>query len=154
MIFNSELVREIFYAALKEKKLTIADVERRVGLTRLSLRNFMDAKAKEPRADMLLFVAKYLEIDLHYLVEVASFDSSVDKTFVLRPSGYANPPCDGYLFQTCVDHVLCAAQARQLVLSLDQVITIVKQIYRYCQQYTQGKFDESFVNWQLDHLKK
>jgi transcriptional regulator with XRE-family HTH domain len=153
MIFNSNLVRDFLKEVIKEKSITIAEIERRTGLTRLSFRNFIEGKVKEPRADVLLSVAKFLDIDLYYLYELASFDPSSAKVPLINFSTKNQEPCNIALLQECVTHITNTLNKKKISLPFEQIIQLIKKLFHYCEQYTKGKLDESFINWQIDQLQ-
>jgi hypothetical protein len=42
---------------------------------------------------------------------------------------------------------------KKISLNFEQTIQLVKKLFYYCEQYTKGKLDESFINWQIDQLQ-
>jgi transcriptional regulator with XRE-family HTH domain len=144
MSFDSESVRKIINNALKKKHLTIADVEKRSGLSRSSLYNFLCGRVREPRLDVILAAAKTLELEPAEIFDLAkqNFDKKIESN---------SNNCDLALLLECSQGVIEALIKRDRTASPDKIFAIIQKVYEYSKKYSGQKLDAAFVEWSIDN---
>jgi transcriptional regulator with XRE-family HTH domain len=143
---NIQTLREKFIHEIEARNLSYSEVERRSGLSRASLRNFLNGHVKEPRAEMILAVASFLNLELRDLLKASQITIRPDPYKVQSPTPYNKS-----LFLECSQGLMTYLITKNESISLEETFDCLKKIYEYCLEYHQGQFEPSFVQWCVDH---
>lgn len=144
MSFDAESMRKVLNNALAKKNLKIADIEKKAGLSRASLYNFLVGKVREPRLEVIIAAIKLLEID-----PAKIFELDFAKKFDNNEKKYDLP-----LLLECSQAVIKALIKRGENLSPEQIFAIIQKVHAYSSKYTGQKLDAAFLEWSIDNTLK
>lgn len=132
--------------ALESRQLNCNQVEKKAGLPRAALRNFINGTVKGPKLEVIMAAANFLEINLNEL----PLDSE-DQTYTFESSSSSFEKTNYELLITCAQTLDKTSQKKNTHHSLEQSLALLKKIYNYCYAYNNQRLDESFVEWCIDN---
>jgi transcriptional regulator with XRE-family HTH domain len=149
---------EVMGSALKEKitermeakNLSIAELERRAGLSIHSVRNILKGRIKKPSAQSLQAIAEALECSI---VDLMNASAPTGEGFVLEPQGRIrkrSPLNYLDLMAECTEKILDIITERKLKISVDEFLEVVKKVYFYSAREEPRKFDLRFAEWLIE----
>jgi transcriptional regulator with XRE-family HTH domain len=130
--------------AIEEKDFSILEVEKKAGIPRDTLRNFLSGRVKEPKIETIKAASRLLNIDIneHFLN-----NSSSKKTSHLET-------CNLDILEKCCTSIAQYAEHKKKKLSFDEFVNYLKKIYEYHKDYSPENINESFISWCMDQDKK
>lgn len=135
---NVSALRSTISQAIEENDYSILEVEKKAGIPRDTLRNFLTGRVKEPKIDTIKAVSRLLNIDLQTYFHEATTQQE---------------KCNLELFEKCFTCVIRYATHHNKDLSFDDVVCLVKKIYIYHKDYSPEIISESFIAWCMDQEK-
>lgn len=137
-------IRKKISSLIESKRTTATEVERLTNLPTKSLRNFLNGNVKEPKVDVIMSVAKFLNIkleDLWNLTEDISLVSSDNASYI-----------DVDLFKRCVAELGSVIKKKKLSVTMEEFIRASKETYQYFTTYKppHTELDTTFINWYVD----
>ncbi len=140
----TSVLREKITERMEAKNLSIAELERRAGLSIHSVRNILKGRIKKPSAQSLQAIAEALECSLMDLVNASS--SNEDLPF--SQSKKINPPIDyPDLILDCSKIVLNLVRECDPKVTVDEYLDMVKKVYFYSSKEEPRKSDLRFAEW-------
>ena len=127
---------------LEKKNITIAELERKTGLSRSAVTNILTGGSKNPSASSLKSIAKALEVTVE---SIMSDDLS-------KFEGMDKPQLEAFL-QSAANTIKLLLD-KEYQLTIDQLIEVIKEIYSYSISSTPPAVDDKFVNWVLEKRSK
>jgi transcriptional regulator with XRE-family HTH domain len=148
-------LKEKIIERMDAKNLSIAELERRAGLSIHSVRNILKGRIKKPSAQSLHAIAEALECSILDLMNTSSsihegFPQDIEKRTKRRP------PLDyPDLLLECSQKVLNLLIERNCKISLDEFFEIIRKVYLYSSREEPRQLDMRFTEWlietQFDH---
>jgi transcriptional regulator with XRE-family HTH domain len=146
-------LKEQIIERMEAKNLSIAELERRAGLSIHSVRNILKGRIKKPSAQSLQAIAEALECSIIDLMNNSygisdGFSQSVE--WKTRKSPSLDYPD---LMMDCMKNVLSLLIEKSGVVSVDTYLEIVRKVYFYSSKEEPRKFDLRFAEWLIEsHL--
>jgi transcriptional regulator with XRE-family HTH domain len=143
-------LKEKIIERMEAKNFSIAELERRAGLSIHSVRNILKGRIKKPSAQSLHAIAEALECSIIDLMNPSSaieagFPQDIERRIKKRPLlDYPE------LMQTCLETVLKQVGDKQLKLTIDEYFEVVKKVYLYSSREEPRKVDSRFAEWLLE----
>jgi len=142
-------LKEKIIERMEAKNLSIAELERRAGLSIHSVRNILKGRIKKPSAQSLQAIAEALECSLMDLVNASS--TSGDDFASLAQSKKMSPPIDyPELMLECSKTVLTLVKDCDPKVSVDEYLDIVKKVYFYSSKEEPRRADLRFAEWLIE----
>lgn len=143
-------LKEKIIERMEAKNLSIAELERRAGLSIHSVRNILKGRIKKPSAQSLQAIAEALECSIIDLMSVSS----------TRSDGYA-PELHGRirkrsrmdhpdLMLDCSKRILALIEEKGIKVSVDEYLDALKKVYFYSSREEPRKFDMRFAEWLIE----
>lgn len=142
---------------MEEKNLSIAELERRAGLSIHSVRNILKGRIKKPSAQSLQAIAEALECSIIDLMNDGAH-SSVMLPHELERKYKKSPllECPD-LMVDCASTVLKLVTEASHKITVDEFLDIVRKVYFYSSKEEPRTLDMRFTEWliesQLGHQK-
>jgi len=146
----TSVLKEKIIERMEAKNLSIAELERRAGLSIHSVRNILKGRIKKPSAQSLQAIAEALECSI---IDLMSAAPSANEGFLqeterkirkLSPLDYPN------LILDCAQKILNLISERNYKVSVEEYLDIVKKAYLYSSREEPRKFDLRFAEWLLE----
>ena len=144
-LMNVHLLRKRLTTILDNKGISFVEVERGAGLPRSTFRNFMSGVVKEPRLEIILSAAKFLDIDPATLFAEGEMTEKNPITFF--PNETLPNSLNKNLTLECVNLILNILTQKNISPSFDIFINVLNKVYNYTSDYSNGVLDKSFVEW-------
>jgi len=142
-------LKEKIIERMEAKNLSIAELERRAGLSIHSVRNILKGRIKKPSAQSLQAIAEALECSLMDLVNAST--TTGDDLASLSQSKKISPPVDyPELMLECSKTVLTLIRDCDPKASVDEYLDIVKKVYFYSSKEEPRKSDIRFAEWLIE----
>ena len=142
-------LKEKIIERMEAKNLSIAELERRAGLSIHSVRNILKGRIKKPSAQSLQAIAEALECSLMDLINASS--TSGDDFASLAQSKKMSPPIDyPELMLECSKTVLMLVKDCDPKISVDEYLDIVKKVYFYSSKEEPRRADLRFAEWLIE----
>ena len=128
---------------MERKKINALDIERETGLNRNTIYSIVAGGSKNPSAQNLQLIAQALGVTLESIlmdeeeVQINSLSEQQMQAFAQTTNATIN-----------------IIVAKQLNFSLDKLISIIKEVYKYTLKATPPSVDDRFIDWLLDKYKK
>lgn len=147
----SSALKEKIIERMEAKNLSIAELERRAGLSIHSVRNILKGRIKKPSAQSLQAIAEALECSIVDLI-----NSSPSK----RGEGYS-PEFQGRmkkrwpldyppLMLDCSEKILKLISEKSIKVSVEEYLDVLKKVYFYSSREEPRKFDMRFAEWLIE----
>ncbi|EKE09965.1 MAG: Helix-turn-helix protein [uncultured bacterium] len=143
-------LKEKIIERMEAKNLSIAELERRAGLSIHSVRNILKGRIKKPSAQSLQAIAEALEcsiIDLMNSAPTRSDGYSPEFQTRLRKRSRLDYPD---LMVDCAKKTLSLIEERSLKVSVDEYLEALKKVYFYSSREEPRKFDTRFAEWLIE----
>ncbi len=143
-------LKEKIIERMEAKNLSIAELERRAGLSIHSVRNILKGRIKKPSAQSLQAIAEALECSILDLMSPAPLTSggyspqSQGRMRKRSPLDYPD------LMLNCSKKIIDLITERKLKVSVDEYSEIVKKVYFYSSREEPRKFDMRFAEWLIE----
>lgn len=143
-------LKEKIIERMEAKNLSIAELERRAGLSIHSVRNIVKGRIKKPSAQSLQAIAEALECSI---VDLLNAPSTLDQDFshISQRSSKKSPPLDypGLMLE-CVQLVSRRTADCAPKVSVDEYLDMIKKIYLYSSREEPRALDLRFAEWLFD----
>lgn len=144
----TSVVKEKITEYMKAENLSIAELERRAGLSIHSVRNILKGRIKKPSAQSLQAIAEALNCSLTDLVRASTPGESIP---FFQKREKTSPPIEyPDLMLECARIVLGMITASSSQASVDEYLDIVKKVYSYSSKEEPRKVDLRFAEWLIE----
>ena len=130
---------------IKEKKLSMREVEKRADLGLNAVRNIIKGVVKQPGAQTLKTIANVLECSVDDLLETN--ESAFSSQTLEKDSGLSLPLEDFDLFLRASVVVAQIAKEKGYKISLGQALNLMRGIYTFSSKKKNNIIDMDFVEW-------
>lgn len=143
-------LKEKIIERMEAKNFSIAELERRAGLSIHSVRNILKGRIKKPSAQSLQAIAEALECSIIDLMSASSaieagFPQDTDRRIKRRP------PLDyPELMSACSAAILEKIAEKNIKLSIDEYFEVVKKVYLYSSREEPRQVDVRFAEWIIE----
>ena len=149
---QTQLAKQIL-ARLKAKNITVNMLEREAGLKPHSVVNIIRGTSKKPSAEILQAVADVLGCDIRDLLGNQDLfienENSKSKAEILE-SSYEMPE----LLKNTLNSINERLEGKENLLTTQQVLTCVQEIYLHSLQKTPPTVDNEFADWFIGLMLK
>lgn len=142
------MIKEKLKNTIDHQELSLSEIEKGSGITRGSLRNFINGTVKEPRLEIILAVANFLKLDIGDMLSVGQENSQ--DTYKLSKS--SNELLNEKLLVDCAKGLAEYVSKKKIQLTLEESMNIIKKVYNYSVRNNDFILDRSFLEWTLDEL--
>ena len=141
---------------MKEKKLSIAALERQAGLSIHSIRNILKGRIKNPSVHSLQAIAETLGCSLDDLIQKSlSRNGEVGQVIKLIVKSKNGVTLDDIeLMKECSQTILALMKEESEALSIDDYLNILKNVYYYSASEKNRKVDQKFSKWFIDYVSR
>ncbi len=143
-------LKEKITERMEAKNLSIAELERRAGLSIHSVRNILKGRIKKPSAQSLQAIAEALECSILDLMNASPSPSggySPDSHGRIRKRSPLDYPD---LMLDCSQRIIGLVSERKLHISVDEYLEVVKKVYFYSSREEPRQFDMRFAEWLIE----
>lgn len=143
-------LKEKIIERMEAKNFSIAELERRAGLSIHSVRNILKGRIKKPSAHSLQAIAEALECSIIDLMNASSaieagFPQDVDRRIKKRP------PLDyPELMLACSEKIMEKVTEKNTKVSIDEYFEVVKKVYLYSSREEPRHVDVRFAEWLIE----
>jgi transcriptional regulator with XRE-family HTH domain len=143
-------LKEKIIERMEAKNFSIAELERRAGLSIHSVRNILKGRIKKPSAQSLQAIAEALECSIIDLMNTSStlgdgFAQETDRRM------RKNSPLDyPDLMTDCARMVLDLLGEKSTQITVDTYLEIVKKVYFYSSKEEPRTLDVRFAQWLIE----
>lgn len=144
-------LKEKIIERMEAKNLSIAELERRAGLSIHSVRNILKGRIKKPSAQSLQAIAEALECSIIDLMNTTS--STSGEGFIQeRESRGRKRQVLEYpdLILECSTNILKLINEKNQKVTVDEYLEVVKKVYFYSSREEPRKFDIRFAEWLIE----
>jgi transcriptional regulator with XRE-family HTH domain len=143
-------LKEKIIERMEAKNFSIAELERRAGLSIHSVRNILKGRIKKPSAQSLQAIAEALECSIIDLMNASSaieagFPQDVDRRIRKRP-----PLEYPDLMLDCTAKIMGKVTEKGLKISIDEYFEVIKKVYMYSSREEPRQIDIRFAEWLLE----
>ncbi len=140
---------------MESKSLSPAALEKKAGLKRGVIGNILRGSSKNPTSETLVAIADILGCSLDDLLNRSPVKQREDSLFSLeKEMGVQLPktPWDADLYSKTVSAVILSLQTKNLSLSAEQAMILIKEVYQYSLSKNQHEVDKNFAEWLASKL--
>ena len=150
------ILKEKIIDYMKEKKLSIAALERQAGLSIHSIRNILKGRIKNPSVHSLQAIAETLGCSLDDLIQKSlSRNGEVGQVIKLIVKSKNGVTLDDIeLMKECSQTILALMKEESEALSIDDYLNILKNVYYYSASEKNRKVDQKFSKWFIDYVSR
>ena len=139
-------LKEKIIERMEAKNFSIAELERRAGLSIHSVRNILKGRIKKPSAQSL----QALECSIIDLMSATSaieagFPQDTDRRIKKRP-----PLEYPDLMLACLEKILKKTTEKNIKISIDEYFEVVKKVYLYSSREEPREVDVRFAEWLIE----
>lgn len=143
-------LKEKIIERMEAKNFSIAELERRAGLSIHSVRNILKGRIKKPSAQSLQAIAEALECSIIDLMSSSSaaeagFPQDMDRRIKKRPL-LEHPD----LMLECLKKILKEITDKNITISIDEYFEVVKKVYLYSSREEPRVVDTRFAAWLIE----
>lgn len=145
-------LKEKIIERMEAKNFSIAELERRAGLSIHSVRNILKGRIKKPSAQSLQAIAEALECSIIDLMSASSaieagFPQDIDRKIKRRPP--LNYPD---LMLACSEKIMDLVIEKNLTakVSIDEYFEVIKKVYLYSSREEPRQVDVRFAEWLIE----
>lgn len=146
----TSVLKEKIIERMEAKNYSIAELERRAGLSIHSVRNILKGRIKKPSAQSLQAIAEALECSI---VDLLNNAPSL-REGVIQPTFHGKRKSPKFhhanLMLQCVETTTKLLADRKCTVSLDEYLDVVKKVYIYSSKEEPVKVDERFSEWLIE----
>jgi len=128
---------------MERKKINAIDIERETGLNRNTVYSIVGGSSKNPSAQNLQLIARALGVTLESIL-MDEEEVHINALSEQQMQAFAHTT-------TATINIIVT---KQLNFSLDKLISIIKEVYKYTLKATPPSVDDRFIDWLLDKYKK
>lgn len=143
-------LKEKIIERMDAKNLSIAELERRAGLSIHSVRNILKGRIKKPSAQSLQAIAEALECSIIDLMNNSPLTPSPYPSEVQGRMRKRSPLEYPDLMKECTSKVLDIIQKKKIKISVDEYLDIIKKVYFYSSREEPRKLDMRFAEWLIE----
>ncbi|HUX80238.1 MAG TPA: helix-turn-helix transcriptional regulator [Alphaproteobacteria bacterium] len=143
-------LKEKIMERMEAKNLSIAELERRAGLSIHSVRNILKGRIKKPSAQSLQAIAEALECSILDLMNSAPTISGGFSPQLQGRMRKRSPLDYPDLMLNCSKKILDLITDKKLKVSVDEYLDVVKKVYFYSSREEPRKFDTRFAEWLIE----
>src|SRR3990167_3963326 len=143
-------LKEKIIERMEAKNLSIAELERRAGLSIHSVRNILKGRIKKPSAQSLQAIAEALECSI---IDLMNNTPGTGDTFAQENERKykKSPPLDcPELMLDCARQVLTIIENRENKVTVDEYLDIIKKVYFYSSKEEPRTLDLRFAEWLVE----
>ena len=133
---------------IDHQDLSYSEIEKGAGITRGSLRNFINGTVKEPKLEIIIAVANFLKLDIADMLSDSK--DNIKDSYKIRKSPDA--VLDEKLLVDCAKGLAEYVMIQKIEIDLEESINIIKKVYNYSVRNNNSILDSSFLEWTLDEL--
>lgn len=128
---------------MAQKEINPVEIERKSGLSRNTVYSILAGNSKNPSAANLHLIAKALGVTLESIlidegeIQISSLSEEQMQAFADTTNSTIN-----------------VIVSKKMVFSLDELISIIKEVYQYTLKSTPPSVDNRFIDWLLDKHQK
>ncbi|HUX78498.1 MAG TPA: helix-turn-helix transcriptional regulator [Alphaproteobacteria bacterium] len=137
---------------LKEKKLSIREVERLADLKMNAVRNIIRGVVKQPNAQTLKTIANVLDCSVDDLLQTE--DSAFSPLILENETGLTAPLDDFELFERASEVVIRITKEKGYKISVGQALNLIRGIYSFSNKKKEKSIDMDFVEWLFEGIIK
>lgn len=127
---------------MNQRNINAIDIERDTGLNRNTIYSIVAGSSKNPSAHTLQLIAQGLGVTLEsILVDEESIQISSLSEEQMRA------------FAETTNATINIVISKQLNFSLDKLISIIREVYKYTLKASPPSVDDRFIDWLLDKYK-
>lgn len=143
-------LKEKIIERMEAKNFSIAELERRAGLSIHSVRNILKGRIKKPSAQSLQAIAEALECSIIDLMSATSaieagFPQDIDRRIKKRP-----PLEYPDLMLACLEKILKKVTEKNIKITIDEYFEVVKKVYLYSSREEPREVDVRFAEWLIE----
>lgn len=127
---------------MTQKNINAIDIEKNTGLNRNTIYSIVAGSSRNPGAHTLQLIAQGLGVTLESIlvdndsIQISSLSDEQMKAFAETTNATIN-----------------IVISKQLTFSLDKLISIIKEVYKYTLKANPPSVDDRFIDWLLDKYK-
>ena len=145
----SSYLKEQLITRMQEKNLSYSALEKKAGIGHGAIRNFLTGRTLNPTLETIEAVANVVGLTHEELLFGEKGLGSVSKASsqtknIIEEKHYQ---WVGSLFIQSVEAVEEFLKKKELSLSLDQVLIIIREVYLYALEINNGEISIPFVEW-------
>ena len=138
-------IREQIVNRAKEKNLSIMALEEKARINKGTANNIVHNKSLNPTIETLYAIAEVFECTVNDLIANPSdTNSQPPKDYELEVS----------LFWDTVECTLSNIKAKNIPMSMESTLSIIKQAYIFLLTKKNKKIDKEFIEWLIDNRAK
>lgn len=143
-------LKEEIIKRMDAKNLSVAELERKAGLSIHSIRNILQGRVKNPRAQVLQAIADTLGCSLLDLMNSSPRNIKSIGSYKIEMQ---NPlPLENFeLMRDCFKMVLELIEHKGITLTIDDFFELIAIIYSYSLSDEPRVLDFKFAKWVLDN---
>lgn len=143
-------VKEKIIERMEARNLSIAELERRAGLSIHSVRNILKGRIKKPSAQSLQAIAEALDCSIIDLMNNSPSQSGphsleLERKFKKSPT----LECPELMIE-CASTILNLIKKSEKMVTVDEYLDIVKKVYFYSSKEEPRKLDLRFAEWLIE----
>jgi transcriptional regulator with XRE-family HTH domain len=143
-------LKEKIIQRMEAKNFSIAELERRAGLSIHSVRNILKGRIKKPSAQSLQAIAEALDCSIIDLMNKTTASSEL-QGYELESKFKKSPPLEyPSLMKDCTSTVLNLIKNDEVNVTVDVYLDIVKKVYFYSSKEEPRKIDVRFAEWLIE----
>lgn len=135
----SVALKEILKEKIKEKNISVAELERSAGVKISAVRNIINGTSKNPGIEVVQALAKALNCSMDSLCGLAGYDGTVHSLEYKIP-----------LLRDTIQVMLDVLEKKKTSLSVQKFNALLLEIYSFFERKEDPKVDKDFVVWFLD----
>lgn len=141
---------------VKDKELTIAELERMAGLKAGAILNIMNGRSNNPGIEFVATIAKTLNCSVDELINsTISADGNQEDTDHDEASHDSKQVAwDVDLYQDCTNKVLEHLKNKNITPDHEKVSSLIREVYLFAMEGNETKADPRFTKWLVDSYFK
>ncbi len=154
-------LQEQIKTRVKDKELTIAELERQSGLKVGAVLNIMNGRSANPGIEFVAAIAKTLNCSVDELIKSTTSASRLQQTTELNEDTHNNKPVawNAELYKDCTNKVEDYLKSKNLkpdsMPDSEKILIFIRDAYLYALEGDETKADPRFIKWLIDKsLKK
>lgn len=143
-------LKEKITERMEAKNLSIAELERRAGLSIHSVRNILKGRIKKPSAQSLQAIAEALECSI---IDLMATSPSTNEGFLYeteRKIRKHSPLEYPDLMLKCSQKILDLIAEKNHTVGVEEYLDVVKKVYFYSSREEPRKLDIRFAEWLIE----
>lgn len=134
-LMNPEFLRDKIQKTLKDKNVSIRQMERMSGLGPTSLRHFLSGRTNNPKLETIRSIAKALNMDVSEL-------TNEDVNDKILP--FSNQPWEKTIFLKIASNISDLIENHKPNISNEEAMTIIRNLYYFCYERKNEDLEKNF----------